>query len=71
MDFLTFYSTPPLSKKHVQNYRSLSSDLWAQSRGDGREMSTGGSHDSAENSLLDLQTVAVQMVMLRLDALMG
>lgn len=65
------FQSSPLSKKHVQNYRSLSSDLWAPSHGDGREMSTGGSHDSAENNLLDLQTVAVQMVMLRLDALMG
>lgn len=31
----------------------------------------GGSPDRAENSLFDLQAVAVQMVMLRLDALMG
>lgn len=34
-------------------------------------MNIGGSHDTAENSLFDLQAVAVQMVMLRLDALMG
>lgn len=55
----------------MQNYRNLSSDLWAPSREDGREMNLGGSHDTAENCLFDLQAVAVQMVMFRLDALMG
>lgn len=69
MKFLKFSSTSPLSK--MQNYRNLSSDLWAPSHEDGREMNTGGSHDTAEKSLFDLQAVAVQMVMLRLDALMG
>lgn len=34
-------------------------------------MNIGGIHDRAERSLFDLQAVAVQMVMLRLDALMG
>lgn len=71
MNFLKFFSISPLSKKHVQNYRNLSSDLWAPSREDGREVNIGDSHDTAENSLFDLQAVAVQMVMLRLDALMG
>lgn len=44
MDFLKFYRTPPLSKKHVQSYRNLGSlnkTYGELSCEDGVEMNTG------------------------------
>jgi len=74
MDFLKFYHSPPLSKKHVQSYRNLGSlnETYGElSHEDGVEMNIGGSHDLSENYLFDLQEVAVQIIIFRLEALMG
>lgn len=74
MEFLKFYHIPPVSKKHMQSYRNLGSldktcgDL---SHDNSVEVNIGGRHDLTENYLCDLQAIALQMTMFRLEALMG
>lgn len=55
MDFLKFYHTPPLSKKHVQSYRNLGSlnkTYGEPSCEDSVEMNIGGSHDLMKTTFL-------------------